>query len=752
MAHPSGRFRKHFGRAMLFDVAVALALAASAPMGQAAGMKETPVRYLPGLKLWVLSTKQTSYVIGVNERNELQNLYWGEKLQSDDDLSPAHAQPEAASFNSSETMTNLEYPGWGGMYYNEPSLKVTLADGDRDLVLKYVSYRLQGDTLEIRLKDIQYDLFVDLTYRVFAEEDIICKQAKIENHTSQAVTVESGQSGVWYVPAGEGHRLSYLTGRWAGETQLIQEPINPGKKILESRRGATSHELNPWFAVDYRGEANQEHGRVWFGALGWSGNWKLVVEDTPPAHQVRVTGGYNDFDFSWPLSPGQSLSTPPYYGGFSSQGFGGASRLMHRLERDQILPDHLHPRLRPVLYNSWEATEFNVNEAGQRALAEKAAKLGVELFVVDDGWFGRRNNDHAGLGDWYVNPQKFPHGLKPLISYVNSLGMEFGLWFEPEMVNPDSDLYRRHPDWVMNFPGRPRSEARNQLVLNMARDDVKEYIFGVLDKMLSENNIKYIKWDMNRNFSEPGWPEAPIPEQKEIWVKYVRNVYQIMDRLRAKHPGLEIESCSGGGGRVDLGILKRVDEVWTSDNTEAFDRLRIQEGFTYAYAPKIMSAWVTDVPNMNGRSTPLKFRFLVAMQGALGIGANLNKWSAEDFDLASRMVRYYKGVRTTVQEGDLYRLFSPRQDNLTANEYISPDGRQAVIFAFLHSQQFGRPVPTIYLRGLDGNALYRIGTIDDKLIEKQQIVSGAFLMRHGLDLALRGDYDSTSLVLERTDH
>src|SRR3954451_2414888 len=253
------------------------------------------------------------------------------------------------------------------------------------------------------------------------------------------------------------------------------------------------------------------------------------------------------------------------------------------------------------------------------------------------------------------------------------------------MVNPDSDLYRRHPDWVMNFPGRPRSELRNQLVLNLARTDVKEYVFGFLDKLASNYNIRYFKWDMNRAVSEPGWPEAPVGEQREVWVQYVRNLYEILDRLRAKHPKLQIESCSGGGGRIDLGILQRVDEVWPSDNTDAFDRLRVQEGFTQAYAPKIMSAWVTDVPNMNGRSTPLKFRFLVAMQGALGIGANLNKWQPADFTLATEMVTLYKRIRATVQTGNLYRLSSPRSNDLTANEYVSSDGKQAVLFAFRHS-------------------------------------------------------------------
>lgn len=750
-AIPSPPRAERLGKAvMLAALMVAIVFSPGRACGEGT-MGAAPVRYLANLRVWVLATERTTYVMGLNENGELQTLYWGGKLGSDHDLSAARLRPEHASFDSQETMSNLEYPGWGGRYYNEPALKVTLESGVRDLVLKYASQEIRGDTLEIRLKDIQYDLFVKITYKVFPKEDIIRKQAEIENRTPQIVTLESAQSGVWYVPAGEGYRLSYLTGRWAGETQLVQEPLQPGAKVLESRRGNTSHQLNPWFAIDEGGEADEEHGRVWFGALGWSGNWKLVVEDTPAAHQVRVTGGYNDFDFSWPLKPGESLSTPPYYGGFSSRGFGEASRLLHRFERNRILPDHAHPHLRPVLYNSWEATTFDVDEPGQKVLAEKAAKLGVELFVMDDGWFGKRNDDHAGLGDWYVNPEKFPHGLEALISYVNSLGMDFGLWFEPEMANPDSDLYRHHPDWAMNFPGRPRSEARNQLVLNMAREDVKEYIFGVLDKMLSENNIKYIKWDMNRHFGEPGWAEVPIAEQKEIWVKYVRNVYEIIDRLRARHLNLDIEACSGGGGRLDLGILERVNVVWTSDNTEAFDRLGIQEGFSYAYAPKIMSAWVTDAPNLNGRSTPLQFRFLVAMQGALGVGANLNKWAAEDSALATRMISTYKSIRETVQEGDLYRLFSPRQGALTANQYVSADGKQAVLFTFLHSQQYLRPAPTVYLRGLDENGTYRVKPLDDKLVEKQEALSGAYLMRHGLSLNLTGDYDSTLVILERME-
>jgi len=365
---------------------------------------------------------------------------------------------------------------------------------------------------------------------------------------------------------------------------------------------------------------------------------------------------------------------------------------------------------------------------------------------MDDGWFGARNTDKAGLGDWTVNPQKFPNGLKGLISAVKGLGMDFGLWVEPEMVNPDSDLYRAHPDWVMNFPGRPRTPARNQLILNMARQDVKEHIYSVLDKILAENEIAFLKWDMNRNATEPGWPEVAPAEQKKIWLQYTKNVYEIIDRLRAKYPHVEIESCSGGGGRIDLGIMERVDQFWTSDNTDALDRLRIQEGFTLAYTPKTMMAWVTDVPNMNGRSTPLAFRFLVAMQGSLGIGNNLNKWKDEDFTLAKKMIAWYKQVRSTVQTGALYRLASPRDPSgFQASQYVAGDGKQSVLFATLHSQQYGRPVPVLYLQGLDESAVYQLTHLDGRTETR----SGAYLMHHGIQLNLGGDYSATSVRLDR---
>jgi alpha-galactosidase len=708
------------------------------------------IRFAEDRKVFLLTTSQNSYAMGIAADGSLRHIYWGAPLWNLSDLPALAPARELSSEDPRQMMENEEFPGWGGTRYFEPALKITREDGDRDLVLRYISHRIAGNDLDIALKDIRDPIEVTLHYRVYPEYGIVRRSATVRNGTAHPFVIESAQSAAWYMPAGTGYQFSYLNGRWAAETQLVREPIHEGMKVIESRKGHTSHGFNPWFAVD-AGDASEESGRVWFGALAWSGNWRITVEQTA-YRQVRVTGGFNSFDFAWPLKPGEALETPEFYGGFSAGGFGGASRLLHRFERDRILPGGAAARLRPVLYNSWEATGFDVGEAGQKALAAKAATLGVELFVMDDGWFGARKDDHAGLGDWVVNPKKFPNGLKPLIDTVKGLGMDFGLWVEPEMVNPDSDLYRAHPDWVMHFDGRPRSELRNQLVLNLARDDVRDYIFGVLDKLATDYPIRYFKWDMNRPFSEPGWPEAGPADERKLWVAYVRNLYRIIDRLRAKHPGLEIESCSSGGGRVDLGILQRVEEVWPSDNTDAFDRLGIQEGFSQAYTARIMSAWVTDSPNwVNGRAVSLSYRFLAAMQGALGIGSNLNQWTEEDFALARKMVALSKRIRATVQNGDVYRLFSPRSGDLAANQYVGPEGKQSVLFAFRHSQQYNTPVPTIRLRGLDPRAMYRVESIDGKLAEKQPQFSGAYLMEAGLNPTLRGDFDATAVVLERVE-
>jgi alpha-galactosidase len=715
------------------------------------------IEYRPDAKLWVIQAGDFTYAMGVDERNWLQSLYWGPRIDRAEDIAAAHSLPEVVSFDLPTTTTPQEYAAWGAGLYTEPDLKATFSSGNRDVVLAYVDQHQTHDansqTLDITMRDIKLPLVVHLFYRVYTGQSVLERWTTIENQTKEAVVLENAASATWSLPnlQNSNYRAHWLTGRWAGEWQLQSAPLDLGSQVIESRRGSTGHQANPWFAIEGPDAKDEEHGEVYFGELGWSGSWRITMEQSS-FHQVRITGGYNPFDFGYRLAPGESLATPPFYGGFTDGGMGEASRILHRFQQGVILPGAPHPKLRPVLYNSWEATEFNVSESGQIALAERAAALGVERFVIDDGWFGQRANDHAGLGDWYVNKQKFPNGLKPMIDRVHQLGMDFGIWVEPEMVNPDSDLFRKHRDWAMNGPGRPRTEGRNQLLLNLARPDVMEYTYRWLDELVSNNDIDFLKWDYNRNWSEPGWDAVPVADQKKIYVAYIHNLYTILDRLRAKHPKLEIESCSGGGGRVDLGILRHTVEVWPSDNTDALDRLSLQDGFSHAYTPGVMMAWVTDPQRT--RKTSLKFRFLVAMEGSLGIGANLNNFTPEDMATAKDLVAFYKTIRPTVQQGLQYRLIAPSRPGApserAATEYVSTDRTQAVVFAYLHSQNFGDPYPLVRLSGLDSKATYRLHPLDAKQLLSQQEASGSYWMSHGLQLDLRGDYDSTAVVLERT--
>jgi alpha-galactosidase len=713
----------------------------------------TPIHYDAGRQIFRIDAGKVTYAFGVNTDDELQTLYWGTRLAAGDSLPKAVPPKPRSSFDPAGANTPQEYAGWGGPITVTPDLKVHFADGNRDLVLRYAGYRIDQDRLQITLRDKQAGIDVMLRYTVDADTGIIGRSARIENRSAQVVTLDRVASASWNLPAATDYSLRYLTGTWASEWHLRTRPLTPGATELESHRGSTGDENNPWFAIGRGGEWNESHGRVWFGALAWSGSWSIHV-DQDVLDQVRVTGGYNPFDFSYRLEPGQGLDTPVFYAGYTDDGIGEASRLLHQFERDRILPAHGHLKPRPVLYNSWEATGFDVNEADQERLAVKAAALGVERFVVDDGWFGARNSDHAGLGDWTVNRKKFPDGLKPLIDKVHSLGMSFGLWVEPEMVNPDSDLYRQHPDWVLNFTGRQRSLGRNQLVLNLARDDVAEHVFHVLDDLLSHNDIQFLKWDYNRNWSEPGWPAQSPDRQQQVYVTYVQHLYDIIRRLRERHPGVEIESCSGGGARVDLGIMGLTDEVWPSDNTDPSDRLSIQDGFSYAYPPAVMMAWVTGSPNwVNDRSSSLDFRFLSSMQGGLGIGANILKWTPAEDAKARSYIASYKAIRSAVQFGRLYRLLSPRgQSPRSATESVAANGEQAVLFAFLRQGQEAQAYPTVYLQGLDEAARYRLRMIHGKAAaDTPEVASGAYWMHHGIDLELRGDLDAAAAVFDQID-
>jgi alpha-galactosidase len=681
---------------------------------------------------WILETDRTAYVFGLNSQGLLIHLYWGAKLPRAEDYPLPSEFNGWSSFNSAADMLPEEFPAYGGNKFIEPCLKVSFADGVRDVVLVFSSSQIENNELQIVLKDAHYPFLVTLHYRLHAEFDLIERFVIVQNNDVTPVKLERIFSSQWHPSADRQYRLSHLAGAWFKETQLHREVLDSGTKILESRRMTSSHQNNPWFALDtVQNPATEESGEVWFGALAWSGNWKLTAESTIYG-QTRLGIGLNDWDFALQLGAGESYITPSSLGGYSRTGFGAASRVLHSFVREMVLP-HPH-QLRKVLYNSWEATTFHVNEPDQVVLAEIAAEMGVELFVLDDGWFHKRNLDNAALGDWWADESKFPNGLNPLIEKVNALGMDFGLWLEPEMVSADSELYRAHPDWVIHFPTRNRTEARNQMMLNLAREDVQDYLITVLNDLLSTHNIAFIKWDMNRNVSEPGWQNQVEP--RAIWVRYVEGLYRVWGTLSRAHPNVIWQSCSGGGGRADLGILRLADQVWISDMTEPTMRLRIQEGYSQVYPANTMEAWVTD---MGAKHLSLEFRFHVSMTGLLGIGTNLHHWNKAEREQARMLILEYKQVRGIIQNGQLYRLRSTFESFFSSLMYVSLDQSQAVLFAFRTHAPDPIKLPPIHLAGLEPTALYQIGEV---------IRSGLAWQEIGLELQLQ-DFSSAMLQIKK---
>jgi alpha-galactosidase len=511
-----------------------------------------------------------------------------------------------------------------------------------------------------------------------------------------------------------------------------------------------SQQHAPFFLIRPAGDSDENAGPVWFGMVAWSGNWVIDCE-VNRLELTQVSGGIGFWDTHWILEGGAEFRTPEMVFGVGVDGANGASRRLHRYLLDQVLPATSRGKVGKVLYNSWYATEFAVSEQQQTVLAGIAKELGVELFVMDDGWFRGRKDDHAGLGDWTPDPEKFPGGLGPLVRAVNGLGMDFGIWVEPEMVNPNSDLFRAHPDWTLNTPYRTAHEGRNQLVLNFARDDVKRYTIEWMDRLLSDSPIRFIKWDMNRSVSETGWPEAPPERRRELRIRYVRNLYDILRTLRARHPDVVFESCSSGGGRVDSGILSLADQVWTSDNTDPGDRLQIQYGYSYAFPARTMVNWVTD-SEWHNKTTSLTFRFHAAMTGNLGVGGDLSKWTTEERALAAKLIAHYKSIRHIIQLGDQYRLRSPFEGFRTALQFVTRDGSESVVFAFqtletLPGSSAGAlPPDRLVLYGLHPDVMY---TVEEMWNNMHEELSGAVLMASGFPVPLEGNYSSRVIVLRK---
>lgn len=544
-------------------------------------------------------------------------------------------------------------------------------------------------------------------------------------------------SGEFTLAGSKEYSFINTNGAWGGEWVQSEQKLSAGTLVFESRKGISGHNNSPYFIAHQN--ANEKSGDVYFANLAYSGNFK-VSANRDLYSVTRVIIGMNDFDFTYTLKAGESFETPAVFAG-NTQGFGEMSRQMNKLCVNYLMPKQFNDKALPILYNSWEATEFNVSADEQLKLAKIAAQLGVELFVMDDGWFGKRNNDRAGLGDWFVNKDKFPNGLDELVNGVNALGMDFGIWVEPEMVNPDSDLYRSHPEWAYHYDTRVKSELRHQLVLNMTLPAVQDYVYNCIDKLLSNNNIKYIKWDMNRPFSEAG--AENLENAKMLWYLHTKAVYDIVDRLKEKHGDVQFEACASGGGRSDIGALSHFDECWTSDNTDGIDRLTIQKGYSMLKPTKAMRAWVTDIAGIN-KPCSLDFRFNVAMQGSLGLGGNLLKYTDEDKKVSKKNIALYKKIRNTVQFGNLYRVNDFDKDEVLVNVYVSDDKSNAVAFIAAAGTRFFKKRMNICFDGLDENSRYRF-TLQGKEYEK----SGSYMAQVGIPAHIRGAYYNEIIEIEK---
>ena len=679
--------------------------------------------------VFALQSKNNSYVFGIDNMGLVRHLYWGSKIENVDDFD----MPTLVEVSTNDPVfeiTKEEFPVYGSLRYKEHCLKASFIDGCRELVYSYEGYEVDGNELVIKLKDIHYDFNMNLHYKVYEEYDLIERYVTIKNNSENVIEIEKVHSGQFHIPY-EDLTFSNVHGHWGAEQQRFTQKVSYGKIVIENRRGISTHNHNPYFILDKN--ATETTGEVFFGALKLSGNFSGVIEQTQYG-ETLVQLGINSHDFLLKLNQGEEFISPAIIAGYSNSGFETMTHNLHNFAKDNVL----RSGLRPVLYNSWEATEFKVSCDEQIKLAKKAKEIGAELFVVDDGWFGERHGIDNGLGDWYVNEEKFPNGLNPLINEVKAMDMMFGIWVEPEMVNPLSNLYKEHPEWIYHFDSRESDTSRGQYVLDVTKKEVKDFIYNMLDNLLTTYDIDYIKWDANR-------PMSQTNIERDVWYKHIEAVYDIVKNLKLKHPNVLFEACASGGGRIDYGILGIFDDFWTSDNTDAYDRLFIQENYSYIYPIKAMRAWVTDCPNfLSRRIIPMKFRYHSAMMGTLGIGCNILKFSEEEIELSKELIEEYKNIRHIVQEGDFYRLENNSKNKYKLYQYMN--GKEGLVFAFLPQSELGHRGTTIKFRALEKESTYLV-KIDKNVIVK----TGRYLMNHGLELKLYGDYDSIIIKISKIE-
>lgn len=707
-----------------------------------------------------LQAADVSYAIQIYKEKYPVHLYWGKRIRdnnfgylvrnSDAAFSP---NPDPEDLSYSLDLIPLEYPAYGNSDFRSPAFSVQLENGTTVSDLVYKTHRIfkgkpelkalpatytesddEAESLEIELFDNITGLTVELLYTIFENSGVIARSAKFINKGCKDLRIQRIFSSSVDFQDSEFEMLQ-LSGAWAKDRQMVKRKLAAGTQSIESRRGVSSHQQNPFLGL-FRPGTDEKQGDAYGMNLVYSGNFIAGVE-VDQFNTSRAFIGINHFDFSWLLKPEEEFQAPEAVMVYSSEGIGGMSRKYHKLYRTRLCRGTFRDKTRPVLINNWEATYFDFNADKIEAIAKAGKELGIELMVLDDGWFGKRDDDRSSLGDWYVDMAKLPGGLKDLAQRVNNLGMKFGLWFEPEMVSPDSELYRAHPDWCIHVPDRKRSLGRHQLVLDFSREEVRNEIVRLVSNVLSSAPISYVKWDFNRHLTEIGSAALPPERQRETAHRFILGVYEVMDKITSSFPDILFESCSGGGGRFDPGMLYYMPQVWTSDNSDAVDRLRIQYGTSIAYPSSTMGAHVSAVPNhQSHRVTPFETRGNVAMSGNFGYELDLTKLTDEEKEMTRQQVIKYKELRELIQFGEMYRLNSPFEGNETAWMFVSENKKEAFIGYFKVLTEANGPMTRIYPRGLDPDKKYRV-------IEENMVYSGDMLMYAGLNVPkLTGDFAS----------
>ncbi|ORY35054.1 putative melibiase [Naematelia encephala] len=645
-----------------------------------------------------------------------------------------------------------EFPDSGRGDFRLPAIHIRHAEGYTVTAFKYVKHevvpgkpKLEGlpatwggegdvETLVVYLKDELSGLEAELNYSVFVKHDAFARSCKMVNRGEKDVVIERAASFCVDMPSEE-YEMVELCGDWAREARRVKRKVDWGTQGFQSAAGYSSHYHNPFFALVNPG-TTESFGPAWGFNLVYTGSHATSVEKTAHGY-TRVLMGLNPLQLSWMLGPGETFTTPECVSVYASDGLGGMSRRLHALYRHHLSRSKWTLQPRPALLNNWEATYFDFDGDSLVPIAQAAADVGIKLFVMDDGWFGRRyprTSDSAGLGDWMVNSKRFPNGLKPFVDTVKGMGLKFGIWVEPEMVNPKSELYETHPDWILHAGNHARTTQRNQFVLNLGLVQVQDYIIGFLTSLLSSATIEYVKWDNNR-----GIHEMPSPSSDH---RYMLGLYRVLDTLTTSFPDVLFEGCASGGGRFDAGILYYFPQTWTSDDTDAEERLSIQFGTSLAYPPSAMGCHVSAVPNhQTHRTTPFIFRAHVAlMGGSFGFELDPTLLSEEEKTAIPDLIRLSERISPLVIEGDMYRLSLPIESNWPAAQYLSADGKQAVVFAYQVRHTIKMAFPALRLQGLDKVARYEV---DGK------VYSGATLMGTGLKWAWSGDHQSRVVFVTR---